>query len=53
MSLFHIFSGSSLELETQLIIAQKRNNILETQLKSIEEKTQEFQKMTLGFQNKL
>ena len=45
--------GSSFELETQLIIAQKRNYLSETQLKSIEEKIQEFQKMTLGFQNKL
>lgn len=45
--------GSSFELETQLIIAQKRNYLSETQLKSIEEKIQEFQKMTMGFQNKL
>lgn len=45
--------GSSFEFETQLIIAQKRNYLSETQLKSIEEKIQEFQKMTMGFQNKL
>lgn len=45
--------GSSFELETQLIIAKKRNYLSETQLKNIEEKIQEFQKMTMGFQNKL
>ena len=45
--------GSSFELETQLIIACKRNYITKTQLTNFEGKIQEFQKMTMGFQNKL
>lgn len=45
--------GSSFELETQLIIAHKRNYINKEQLIKIELKIQEFQKMTMGFQNKL
>ena len=45
--------GSSFELETQLIIASKRNYISKEQLNKLEEKIAEFQKMTMGFQNKL
>ncbi|PQJ81021.1 four helix bundle protein [Polaribacter porphyrae] len=45
--------GSSFELETQLTIAFKRNYINKEQLTKIEFKIQEFQKMTMGFQNKL
>ncbi|MEE9408980.1 MAG: four helix bundle protein [Polaribacter sp.] len=45
--------GSSFELETQLIIAFKRNYITKEQLTKIELKIQEFQKMTMSFQNKL
>ncbi|WP_166960508.1 four helix bundle protein [Yeosuana marina] len=45
--------GSSFELETQLIIANKREFISEEQLKTLEEKIAEFQKMTMSFQNKL
>ena len=45
--------GSSFELETQLIIAYKRQYITEKQLKKLEEMIAEFQKMTMGFQNKL
>ena len=45
--------GSSFELETQLIIACNRNYINKEQLAKIEIKIQEFQKMTMGFQNKL
>ena len=45
--------GSTFELETQLIIAFKRNYITQEQLTKIEEKIEEFQKMTMGFQNKL
>lgn len=45
--------GSSFELETQLIIAFNRNYISKEQLTKIEVKIQEFQKMTMGFQNKL
>ena len=45
--------GSSFELETQLIIAGKRKYISKEQLNKIEDKIAEFQKMTIGFQNKL
>lgn len=45
--------GSSFELETQLIIAFKRNYITKEQLTKLEEKIAEFQKMTMSFQNKL
>ena len=45
--------GSSFELETQLIIAGKRKYISKEQLNKIEYKIAEFQKMTIGFQNKL
>lgn len=45
--------GSSFELETQLIIAVKRNYITQEQLTKVEEKLAEFQKMTMSFQNKL
>lgn len=45
--------GSSFELETQLIIANKRNYLNKEQLKSLEVKIAEFQKMTMSFQNKL
>ena len=45
--------GSSFELETQLIIAFKRNYISNEQLKTIEVKIAEFQKMAMSFQNKL
>jgi four helix bundle protein len=45
--------GSSFELVTQLIIASKRKYISNEQLNNLEEKIVEFQKMTMGFQNKL
>lgn len=45
--------GSSFELETQLIIANKRNYTTNEQLKTLEDKIAEFQKMAMGFQNKL
>ena len=45
--------GSSFELETQLIIAYKRKYISKEQLNKLEERIAEFQKMTMGFQNKL
>ncbi|MCC1482959.1 four helix bundle protein [Winogradskyella immobilis] len=45
--------GSSFELETQLIIANKRNYITKEQLQIIGEKITEFQKMAMSFQNKL
>jgi four helix bundle protein len=45
--------GSSFELGIQLLIAKHRNNINNETLKKIEEKIEEFQKMTMGFQNSL
>ncbi len=45
--------GSSFELGTQLLIAKHRNYINNKNLKIIEEKLEEFQRMTMGFQNKL
>ena len=45
--------GSSFELETQLIIAFKRNYITQQELTLIEEKIAELQKMTMSFQNRL
>ncbi|TCI85855.1 four helix bundle protein [Tenacibaculum sp. M341] len=45
--------GSSFELETQLIIAFKRNYITNEQIEKLEYKIAEFQKMTMSFQNKL
>lgn len=49
----NIALGSSFELETQLIIAYKRNYLTKQELTQIEEKIAEFQKMTMSFQNKL
>lgn len=45
--------GSSFELATQLIIARHRNYISENTLVQLEEKIEEFQRMTMGFQNGL
>jgi len=45
--------GSSFELGTQLIIAFNRKYIDKTILTKVEEKLEEFQRMTMGFQNKL
>ena len=45
--------GSSFELGTQLLIAHHRNYIKENTLEKLEDKNQEFQKMTMGFQNGL
>lgn len=45
--------GSSFELETQLLIAKRRDYINEQKFKNIEQKIQEFQKMTIGFKNSL
>ncbi len=45
--------GLSFELETQLIIAYERNYITQQELTLIQEKIAEFQKMTMGFENKL
>ncbi len=45
--------GSSYELSTQLLIAKHRNYINQNQLENLENKIEEWQKMTMGFQNKL
>ena len=42
--------GSSFELLTQLLVAKHRKYIDDITLKSLEEKIEEFQRMTMGFQ---
>lgn len=45
--------GSSFELITQLIIAKHRKYISEEKFNTLEIKIEEFQRMTMGFQNGL
>lgn len=45
--------GSSFELGTQLLVAKHRKYINIETLKKLEEKIEEFQRMTMGFQNGL
>ena len=45
--------GSYFELGTQLLVAKHRKYINENNLKILEEKIEEFQRMTMGFQNSL
>ena len=45
--------GSSFELITQLIVAKHRKYINEEKFNKIETKIEEFQRMTMGFQNGL
>ncbi len=45
--------GSSFELETQLLIAIKRNDIKKEDIERIQDKLSEFQKMSFGFQKSL
>ena len=45
--------GSSFELATQLIIAEKRKYINKEKLIQIEEKIESFQRMSMVFQNRL
>ncbi|MBP2833062.1 four helix bundle protein [Aquimarina sp. U1-2] len=45
--------GSSFELGTQLLIAYHRKYINKKQLEQFEDKVEEFQKMTMSFQNKI
>lgn len=45
--------GSSFELLTQLIIAKNRNYINKEHFINLEKKIEEFQRMTMSFQNKL
>lgn len=49
----NISLGFSFELSTQLLIAKHRNYINQNQLENLECKIEEWQKMTIGFQNKL
>ncbi len=45
--------GSSFELGTQLLITHQRKYINKENLKILENKIEEFQRMTMGFQNGL
>ncbi len=45
--------GSSFELGTQLLVAYHRKYIKEKTLEILENKIEEFQRMTMGFQNGL
>src|SRR6187399_1358023 len=45
--------GSSFELNTQLIVAKHRKYITELTFNQLETKVEEFQRMTMGFQNGL
>ena len=45
--------GSSFELGTQLLVAYHREYITKTILITVEIKLEEFQRMTMGFQNSL
>ncbi|MDO5969690.1 four helix bundle protein [Flavivirga aquimarina] len=45
--------GSSFELDTQLLVAHHRKYINNKTLNILEEKIEEFQRMTMGFQNRL
>ncbi len=45
--------GSSFELGTQLLVAKHRKYINDKTLKKLEDKIEEFQRMTMGFQNGL
>lgn len=49
----NIALGSSFELGTQLLIAHHKNYITQEKLTYFEAKITEWQKMTMGFQNKL
>lgn len=45
--------GSSFKLGTQLLVAKHRKYITEINLKKLEEKIEEFQRISMGFQNGL
>ena len=49
----NISLGSSFELETQLIVSKHRKYITDVELKLLEDKLAEFQRMTMSFQNGL
>lgn len=48
-----IVIGPSFELGTQLLVAKHRQYINNETLKTLEDKIEEFQRMTMGFQNGL
>ena len=45
--------GSSFELTTQLLVAKHRKHITEETFNKIDNKIEEFQRMTMSFQNGL
>ncbi|MGQ2983835.1 four helix bundle protein [Flavobacterium sp.] len=45
--------GSSFELQTQLLLANYRKYVSDGATQDLENKIEEFQKMTMGFQNTL
>lgn len=45
--------GSSFELQTQLLLANHRKYVSDEVTESLENKIEEFQRMTMGFQNTL
>lgn len=45
--------GSSFELQTQLLLANHRKYVSNEATESLENKIEEFQRMTMGFQNTL
>ena len=45
--------GSSFELQTQLLLADHRNYISKEKTEELENKIEEFQRMTMSFQNTL
>ena len=45
--------GSSFELQTQLLLAQHRKYVSDEATESLENKIEEYQRMTMGFQNTL
>lgn len=49
----NISLGSSFELGTQLLVAQHRKYINKETLNKLEEKIEEFQRMTMEFQNSI
>lgn len=48
-----IYLGSSFELHTQLLLANHRKYITDEITTDLENRIEEFQKMTMGFQNSL
>lgn len=49
----NIALGSSFDLGTQLIVTEHRQYINNETLKTLEDKIEEFQRMTMGFKHRL